>query len=301
MAVQTATDASLATDVLGRRQRRSRPQELPVSTVAALIWLGVLLTLAILQPVLPLPSATSQNLLARLTPPWGFGGSVEHLLGTDHLGRDLLARILVGTRISVSLALVGMLIGALLGTTLGIAAGYRRGLLDQVISFLIDFSLAVPFVVIALVALTLFGTGMAVLIPLLGLSGWEQYARVARANTMRVTQELYIVAARGLGASPARILFRHILTNQLSPLLVMATLHLTSLVLLESSLSFLGLGVQPPTPSLGNLLGEARNYLQIAWWLPLFPGLTLVLLTLAFNELGDWLRDVTDPTTRGRR
>ncbi|MFN3336325.1 MAG: ABC transporter permease, partial [Thermomicrobium sp.] len=129
---------------------------------------------------------------------------------------------------------------------------------------------------------------------------WEQYARVARANTLRVSQELYVLAARGLGASPVRILFRHIFPNQLAPLLVMATLHMTSLILLESSLSFLGLGVQPPTPSLGNLLGEARNYLQVAWWLPLFPGITLILLTLAFNELGDWLRDVTDPTTRGR-
>lgn len=301
MAVRTAIDATVKKDAARILQRRSRSRRLPLTTVAALTWLGVLLTLAFLQPALPLPSATTQNLLARLTPPWGFGGSLEHLLGTDHLGRDLMARILAGTRISVSLALVGMLIGALLGTSLGIAAGYRRGLLDQVISFFIDFSLAVPFIVIALVALTLFGTGMAVLIPLLGLSGWEQYARVARANTLRVSQELYVLAARGLGASPARILFRHILPNQLAPLLVMATLHLTSLILLESSLSFLGLGVQPPTPSLGNLLGEARNYLQVAWWLPLFPGITLILLTLAFNELGDWLRDVSDPTTRGRR
>lgn len=297
----TARVATATKDVVLNRQRRSRRRRLPLTTVAALTWLGALFTFALLQPTLPLPSPTAQNLLARLTPPWGFGGSITHLLGTDHLGRDLLARILAGTRISVSLALLGMLISALLGTSLGIVAGYRRGVFDQVVGFLIDFWLAVPFIAIAFVALTLFGTGMTVLIPLLGLSGWEQYARVARANTMRVRQELYVLAAHGLGAHPARIVFQHVLPNQVAPLLVMATLHLTSLILLESSLSFLGIGVQPPTPSLGNLLGEARNYLQIAWWFPFFPGITLILLTLAFNELGDWLRDVTDPAIRGRR
>ncbi len=298
MALHTAVHSRVSGASLRTGARRPRRRRVPLTTIAASSWLGCLLVLAFLQPFLPLPSATNQDLLARLTPPLGFGGTANHLLGTDHLGRDLLTRILAGTRISVSLALLGMLISATIGTVLGTIAGYRRGLIDEIVSFFVDVSLAVPFIVIALVALTLFGTGLSVLILLLGLSGWEQYARVARANTLHLSQELYVVAARGLGASWSRILFRHILPNQLAPLLVMATLHLTSLVLLESSLSFLGLGVQPPTPSLGNLLGEARSYLQVSWWLPLFPGLTLVLLTVSFNELGDWIRDVTDPRTR---
>lgn len=281
------------------RRTRARP-DWPLTSLLAVVWLVGISDAALAAPLLPLPDPSTQDLLARLQPPVGFGGTLAHPLGTDQLGRDLASRILAGTRVSLSLALVGVIISAVVGTSLGIIAGYRRGLPDHVISLSIDVQLAVPFIVLALIALTLFGTGLTVLIILLGLSGWEQYARIARANTLRLRNELFVVAAQAAGASPARILARHILPNEVAPLLVLMTLHLTSLVLLESSLSFLGIGVQPPTPSLGNILGDARNYLQIAWWLPVFPGAVLLAITLSFNELGDWLRDVTDPTTRGR-
>jgi len=299
MAVSTSLRRSGARTRLPAPARRARRRgRWPLTTLLAVAWLVGISVAAIAAPLLPLPDPATQDLLARLQPPAGFGGTLAHPLGTDQLGRDLASRILAGTRVSLALALVGVVISAVVGTILGIVAGYRRGLLDQAISVLIDVQLAVPFIVLALVALTLFGTGLVVLIILLGLSGWEQYARIARANTLRLRNELFVVAARAVGASPARILLRHILPNEVAPLLVLMTLHLTSLVLLESSLSFLGIGVQPPTPSLGNILGDARNYLQIAWWLPVFPGAVLLAITLSFNEVGDWLRDVTDPTTR---
>uniref|UniRef100_A0A831TAT5 ABC transporter permease n=1 Tax=Thermorudis peleae TaxID=1382356 RepID=A0A831TAT5_9BACT len=258
--------------------------------------LAAVIVLALLQPWLGLPDPAAQRLTDRLQPPLGFGGSWEHPLGTDHLGRDLLSRLLAGARVSLGLASLGVVISLTLGTVLGLLAGFLRGLVDQAISFAIDVQLSVPFLVIALAALTLFGTGLPVLIALLGLSGWEQYARLARALSLRASQELYVVAARSLGVSTTRILWRHILPNTAAPLLVLATLQFTSLLFLESALSFLGLGVQPPTPSWGNMLGDARNYLQIGPWAVLFPGLTLLLVTLAVNATGDWLRDVTDPT-----
>jgi peptide/nickel transport system permease protein len=284
----------------GTRRAARRRVALPVLLVLAWGMLAGIMLLALVQPWLGLPEPSAQRLTERLQPPLGFGGSWEHPLGTDHLGRDLFSRLLAGARVSLGLASLGVVISLALGTTLGLLAGFRRGVLDQTVSFAVDAQLSVPFLVVALTALTLFGTGLPVLIALLGLSGWEQYARLARALSLRASQELYVVAARSLGASTARVLWRHILPNTIAPLLVLATLQFTSLLFLESSLSFLGLGVQPPTPSWGNMLGDARNYLQICPWATLFPGLALLLVTLAVNGTGDWLRDVTDPILRRR-
>lgn len=290
----------VATPSTGTRRAARRRVAVPALLVLAWGMLVGIMLLALLQPWLGLPEPSAQRLTERLQPPLGFGGTWRHPLGTDHLGRDLFSRLLAGARVSLGLASLGVVINIALGTSLGLLAGFRRGLLDQAISFAIDAQLSVPFLVIALTALTLFGTGLPVLIALLGLSGWEQYARLARALSLRASQELYVVAARSLGASAARVLWRHILPNTMAPLLVLATLQFTSLLFLESSLSFLGLGVQPPTPSWGNMLGDGRNYLQIAPWTVLFPGLALLLVTLAVNGTGDWLRDVMDPTLRRR-
>lgn len=299
--VQTVTPQQelmhgVATPSIGARRAARRRVAVPAMLLLAWGLLAGVIVLALVQPWLGLREPSAQRLTERLQPPLGFGGTWEHPLGTDHLGRDLLSRLLAGARVSLGLASLGVVISLALGTTLGLLAGFRRGLVDQAISFAIDVQLSVPFLVVALTALTLFGTGLPVLIALLGLSGWEQYARLARALSLRASQELYVVAARSLGASTARVLWRHILPNTAAPLLVLATLQFTSLLFLESALSFLGLGVQPPTPSWGNMLGDARNYLQIGPWAALFPGLTLLLVTLAVNATGDWLRDVTDPT-----
>lgn len=293
-----------ATGVAGatqRRRRRARGIGRP-GAFLLLGWLVMAATVALSLglPWLGLPEPSEQRLTARLTPPVGLGGAWEHPLGTDHLGRDMLSRVLAGARVSLGLATLGVCISLVVGTATGLVAGLRRGLVDQVVMFAVDAQLSVPFLVIALVALTLFGTGLPVLIALLGLSGWEQYARISRALGLRVSRELYVTAARSIGASTARILWRHMLPNVVAPLLVMATLQFTSLLILESSLSFLGLGVQPPTPSWGNMLGDARNYLQLGWWTAAAPGLCLLGVTLVVNATGDWLRDATDPTLRRR-
>ncbi len=296
---QTHTGRSEATGTVRRPQVAAR-RAVPGFLLVVWVFLAAVVMSSLAQPWLGLPDPTAQRLTARLQPPIGFGGTWAHPLGTDHLGRDLLSRLLAGARVSLGLASLGVCISLAVGTTLGLLAGFRRGVLDQAVMFAVDVQLSVPFLVMALAALTLFGTGLPVLIALLGLSGWEQYARLARALSLRASQELYVVAARSLGASAARVLRRHVLPNVLAPLLVLATLQFTSLLLLESSLSFLGLGVQPPTPSWGNMLGDARNYLQLAWWAAVSPGLALLLVTLAVNTTGDWLRDVTDPALRRR-
>ncbi|MCM8748715.1 ABC transporter permease [Thermomicrobiaceae bacterium CFH 74404] len=288
-----------ATPLVAQRQR-TRWSTAPVLLILGWALLAVLVALGVAQPWLGLAEPGAQHLTERLQPPIGFGGTWEHPFGTDQLGRDLLSRLLAGARVSLGLATLGVTISLVVGSMLGLLAGFRRGVLDHAIMFIVDVQLSIPFLAIALVALTLFGTGLPVLIVLLGLSGWEQYARLARALSLRTSQELYVIAARSLGASTARVLSRHVLPNIVAPLLVLATLQFTSLLLLESSLSFLGLGVQPPTPSWGNMLGDARNYLQLAWWTTVAPGLALLLVTLVVNATGDWLRDVTDPVLRRR-
>ena len=262
----------------------------------------ILLALAALVAPLIAPHDPAEMvLLARLQEPAGFdGGTSEYPLGTYHLGRDILSRAIYGARVSLGIGLIGMLIGAIIGTTVGMVSGFRRGLIDEGLMFLVDAQLAMPFLIMAIIAITIFGTNLAVLIVIVGLAGWESYARLARAMVLSAREQQYVLAAQASGATKTRVLCRHILPNISAPLIVLATFQLTAIILLEASLSFLGIGVQPPTPSWGSMIGEGRGYLNTAWWIAIVPGAAIVLATITISLIGDWLRDALDPTLRVR-
>lgn len=280
-------------------RRRGGPR-IPPLIVACLATLLLFALCALFADLLAPHDPAVPDLRARLRPPAGLaGGTSEHLLGTDPLGRDLLSRLIFGARVSLAIGFAGTLIGLTIGTLSGLLSGFVRGVVDEVMMFLVDVSLALPFLVLALTTIAVFGNSLAVLIGLAGFSGWAGYTRLARGQVLSVREQQYVLAARALGAPPWRVLLRHILPNIVAPLVVLATIEMTSIILLESSLSFLGLGIKPPTPSWGSMLGEGRAYLHTAWWVGVFPGLAIVLVTMAISLSGDWLRDRLDPTLRG--
>lgn len=283
----------------GRRPNRLRMP--PVILLCAVIGL-LLVAAAALAPWLAPYDVRDQSLLNRLKPPLPLtGADPTHPLGTDQLGRDVLSRLLFALRTTLSIAVMGTLIGAAVGTALGLLAGSAKGLLDDLIMFAVDTQAAIPLTLLALTAVALFGNSLPVLIAVIGLSGWDGYARLIRAQVMALTQQPFIEASRALGSSALHIAARHLLPNVVSPLLVAATLNLSAIVLVESSLSFLGLGVQPPYTSLGSMLGSGRDYLASAWWIAAVPGLLIVLITMVASLLGDWLRDRLDPRLSKRQ
>jgi peptide/nickel transport system permease protein len=293
-----------AQTVLQARPRKTRS---PLDRVTGVAWAaGALLFLivlaAICAPLLAPASPYEQELSARLTPPaWMPGGTWERPLGADDLGRDVLSRLLYGSRVSLIVGLTAAIIGSIVGTGLGIIAGYTSGLGGDFIMLLADAQLALPFLVLAIGIIAVVGPSLGVLIVLAGISGWTAYARVTRGLVLGLLEQEFVLAARTLGASTPRLLLRHIVPNLLSTVAVLATLQLASVVLLESTLSFLGLGVQPPEPSWGSMLGAGREYLNTAWWISVFPGLALMGTILAVSLGGDWLRDVLDPNLRHER
>ena len=243
---------------------------------------------------------TDQSLLDRLKPPAFLGGPARYLLGTDELGRDVLSRLIYGIRFSLVIAILGTTIGAVLGTFLGFVAAHARGMVEETIMMMVDVQAAIPFLIIALALLAFFGNSFTLFIIIMGLNGWETYARLTRGMVLSTAAQGYAVAVRSLGAKPLRLYGRHILPNIASALIVQFTLNFPSTILLETSLSFLGLGVQPPLTSLGQMLGAGRNHLILAWWIAVIPGITIFLTTLSISIVGDWLRDRLDPTLRGR-
>ena len=239
------------------------------------------------------------DLRGRLVPPfWAEGGSMVHLLGTDDLGRDMLSRLISSVRMSLFVALLGTVIGAILGTTLGFMAAHFRGWVDDLVMAAIDFQAALPFMILALAVVATLGNSLTLFIGLMGIYGWERYARLTRGLTLSAVTHGYAVAVRTLGAGPLRIYGRHILPNIANALIVNMTLNFPQTILLETSLSFLGLGIQPPLTSLGNMVGFGRDYLLTAWWIAVFPALAIFLATLAMSILGDWVRDRLDPTLK---
>lgn len=259
--------------------------------------LGLAVTLglvaaAILASVLAPAEPTRQLLGERLTPPlWYPGGSLSYPLGTDHLGRDLLSRILFGARLSLVIAAGAVSLAGLAGTLLGTLAGHRGGLADSVIMRLVDVQMAVPFLVLAVAIVAALGTGLGKLILVLALTTWVSYARLARAEALRLRSAEFVVAARALGASEARILRRHVIPNLLGPIVILATQQVAAVILFEAALSFLGLGPQPPAITWGGMVADGRALLAVAWWVPTLPGLAIFLAALGVNLLGDWLRD----------
>ena len=268
----------------------------PLAVIIAATWITALLLVALFADQLRPYGITQMDLRARLTPPILFGGTWAHPLGSDELGRDVLSRLITSIRISVTIAIGATLIAGILGTTLGFLAAHFRGLVEQLVLMLIDFQASMPFLIIALSVLAFFGNSLPLFIGLMGFYGWERHARIARGLAIAANAQGYAAAVRQLGATPLRIYLRHILPNTAATLIVAATLSFPEVVLLESGLSFLGLGVQPPMTSLGNMVGYGREYLTRAPWILLSPSITIVLTTLSVSLLGDWFRDRLDPT-----
>jgi peptide/nickel transport system permease protein len=276
----------------------SRREKVPLSVTLAIAFLALMLAIAILAPFIAPYDYAQQNLLKRLRPPVFWGGEWAYPLGTDHLGRDVLSRLLYGVRTSIAVALAGTLIGAVFGTLLGYFAARKRGFVDEVIMMAVDVQAALPAFFIAIACIALIGTEVMVFIILVSLEGWERYTRLVRGLVLSQQASGYIQAVRGLGASQGRIDIRHVLPNISASLIVQMTITFPWVILLETTLSFLGLGIQPPGTSLGQMLGAGRNYLLQAWWIAICPGALIFLTTLSMSILGDWGRDRLDPTLR---
>ncbi|ANP36810.1 MULTISPECIES: ABC transporter permease [Rhodobacterales] len=260
--------------------------------------LALLVIVALFAPYIAPHDPYAQSLLARMEPPVFLGGTWEHPLGTDHLGRDYLSRLIYGARVSLMIGVVAALISGLIGTAMGVAAGYFGGRVDAVVTFLINVRLAMPVVLVALAVVAIFGGSLTVVILVLGLLLWDRFAVVMRSSTLQVRGREYVAAARAIGCSNTRIVMSEIMPNIVNNLIVVVTLEMAHAVLLEAALSFLGLGVQPPTPSWGLMVSEGKQMMLFEPWLVLIPGFVLFALVLAINLLGDGLRDVTAPENR---
>ena len=237
-----------------------------------------------------------QMLMKRLRPPaWQERGLREHPLGTDHLGRDILSRILYGGRISLGVGLSAVTLSGLIGITLGLLAGFHGGRTDAFIMRVVDVFLAIPYILLAMGVVFALGPSLLNVILVMAITRWVQFARIVRADVLSIREREFVSGARARGNRSLRLLLRHVLPNALTPIIVVATLELAFMIIYESALSFLGLGVQPPTPTWGWMLADGRNYVATAWWLATFPGLAIMLTVLAVNLLGDWLRDTLDP------
>jgi peptide/nickel transport system permease protein len=262
--------------------------------VIGFVFIVALTVLAVFAPWLSPRDPLAQDLLQRLQSP-----TLAHWLGTDDLGRDVFARVLIGTRTSLSVGFVAVGIELLIGVSLGLAAGFIGGKLDAVVMRLVDVMLSIPTIFLILVVLAFLGPSIYNVMVIIGLTSWPGLTRLVRGECLSVREREYIQAARVAGLSTSRILFVHILPNVMAPVLVSATLAVGGAILTESALSFLGLGVQPPAPSWGNILAIGRDYLHIAWWLSVFPTAAILMTVLAFNLLGEGLRDVLDPRSYG--
>ncbi len=243
-------------------------------------------------------AAYSTELVERLQPPSWTGGSADHLLGTDSLGRDVAARILIAIRISLLVAAASVLVAGTVGVALGLLSGFAGGRIDAIIMRATDTMFAVPIVLLAITVMTVLRPGIQSLVFVIALTQWPTYARVVRGETLAVKEELFVTAAHAIGVGQLRTLRKHILPQVLPSVIALATLNVSFIILLEAGLSFLGLGIQLPDPSLGSLLNEGRQYVSRATWLAIYPGLALLFLVLSINLLGDGLRAYLDPETR---
>ncbi len=275
-----------------RHARDGMPREI----VLCLGFLAVVLGVALLAPVLAPYDYATQNLAARFRPPVFWGGDWTYPLGTDNLGRDVLSRLIYGIQVSVAVAVAGTLIGAVVGLALGLAAAHFGGWLDELVSLMVDVQSAVPTIIVALAALAFFGNNLVLFILLIGLQGWDQMARQTRGLALSAKAAGYAEAVAQIGAGPARIYLVHVLPNIAAALIVQITLAFPTTILLETSISFLGLGIQPPMTSLGQMLGQGRLFLLNAWWIAVIPGVVIFLTTLSVSLVGDFLRDRFDPT-----
>jgi ABC-type dipeptide/oligopeptide/nickel transport system permease subunit len=269
----------------------------PGGTAGLVMFAGAVLA-GLLAPLIAPYGYDEQDLVNTLLPPLGAGGAWLNALGTDQLGRDVLSRILYGARVSLLLSGSAVLVAGCLGVLLGLVSGYLGGWLDAVVTRIADLQLSFPYLLLAIAFMALLKPSLVNLVAVLVLRSWVVYARVVRASVLSVKERDYVALAMAIGASQGRLLFRHVAPNVLSSVLVVSSFQLAELIIVESSLSFLGLGVQPPTPSWGSMLAQGREYVFTAWWLVTFPGLAIILAVLGANLFGDSLRDLLDPRVR---
>jgi peptide/nickel transport system permease protein len=273
-------------------------RDYPPLVLLALAWIGAMIVVALFADLIMPYDFKALDLRDRLAAPVFMGGTERHLLGSDELGRDVLSRLIESVRMSLTIAFASTAITATIGVTLGFLAAHFRGIVDHLVLGAIDFMAAIPFLIVALAVLAFFGNSLTLFILLMGMHGWERIARITRALALSAHEQGYASAAREIGASPWRVYGLHVLPNIASTLIVAVTLNVPEVILLESGLSFLGLGVQPPLTSLGNMVGYGREYIQTAPWIMLAPAVVITATTLAISIVGDWLRDRLDPTLR---
>jgi len=286
-------------------RRSGRWQRIRSQGFLALLGGGILMVILLAAVVLPEVigiDPNAQSLRDRLSPPGATGTEtgIVHILGTDSLGRDVATRVLVGARYSLFISFSAVLGALVVGTTIGLVAGFVGGLVDDLLMRITDLQLSFPIVLLALALVSLLGPSLSNVILIFSLTSWPVFARTVRSSALTLKERAFVEAARGIGSRPTRIMVRHILPNALGPLIVIATFELAKVLIYESSLGFLGLGVQPPTATWGNMMAEGRNYLTTSYWITLFPGLALVLAAASANWLGDGLNQIVDPRLRAR-
>lgn len=268
-----------------------------ISGAVGIGFLVILVLAAVFGPAAGLPSPIQNNLLTRLAMPslnlWQGG----HLFGTDQLGRDILARVLTGARVTLIIGFSAVILGGVIGVLIGLIAGYFGGWFDALLMRLVDIQLAIPLTLLALLVVSSLGPSMQNLVIVLSLTSWVQYARIVRGEVLQVRERDFIRSAHAIGLRDTKIILRHILPSVLPAAIVIATIELARVIILESALSFLGLGIQPPSPSWGRMLADGRAYMSTAPWVAIFPGAAIFLTTLSINLAGDWLRDRLDPKT----
>lgn len=279
---------------------RNRSVNLSGSALIAALFLVALVVIAAVGPELYTISNETMDLRARLAPPVLLGGSFAHPFGTDDLGRDVLIRLLYSIRVTIAVAFLATGFGATIGIVIGLLAAHFRGWVDDLLVVLIDLQAAVPYLLMVLALITVFGSNMTMFVLALGLHGWERYARLARGVALSLKNQGFALAVKGLGASPLRIYGRHLLPNMAGVLITNCTLALPQVILLESSLSFLGVGIQAPETSLGSMVGFGRDYLTTAWWIAVMPALVIFAISIAITAAGEEMREKLDPTVSGR-
>ena len=267
----------------------------PAALAGALILLAVI-GAAVFAPYVSPQDPARQSLIRRFTPPlWAHGGSLAYPLGTDQVGRDILSRIIYGSRVSLIVGISAVLVSLSVGVILGLLSGFLGGRVDTVIMTVVDVTLSFPQLLLALAFVAALGPSLLTIIVVLGLTGWERYARVVRAEVLALREKDFVEAARAMGAGSARLLLRHLLPNTFSSIIVMSTLQVAQAILAEAALSFLGVGTGSAYPTWGQMIALGRDFVTVAWWLPTFPGLAILLTVLAINLVGDRLRDALDP------
>jgi peptide/nickel transport system permease protein len=298
----TVEDTARALDFLAEDRRAMRWRKIlrklleNKGAVFGLIMVLGVFFCAVFAPVISPHDPIFQDVEKRLIPPIGQkGANPDYPLGTDHLGRDIVSRLIYGARISIVVSVSAVALSALLGTLIGLFSGFYGGKVDSFFMRIADVQLAFPFILLAIAIIAVLGPDLQNIIITMAITGWVIYARVVRAEVLSLREKEFITSVRALGGSNGRIIFRHLFPNVVPPIIVIVTLEMARMIIMEAALSFLGLGIQPPTPTWGGMLADGRVYLITSWWLATFPGLVIMLVVLGINLLGNWLRDMLDP------